>query len=358
MSSSFSLLDAAIGSDRKDWLSLWQQWSTREVFAHPSYVELFARPYERSLCAALTVNNEPKVLFTFILRNIKNAPWCTQLKINAYDITSPYGYGGPFCCDIDTSVGDVFWNSFDTWAKEMGVVTVFARLSLFKNQILPFRGAIVNTAPNVVRGLELSEQSVWADYAYKVRKNVTRARSSGLTIEVDLVGNRLTEFLEIYYLTMARRSAEEGYFFPQEFFKQLIEQLSGQFAFFHVISRDRVVSTELILLSADNIYSFLGGTREESFELRPNDFLKHEVIRWGIACGKKAFILGGGYQAGDGIFRYKSSFAPNGVVEFQTGTRTLDPDLSEQLVGLRHSWEASQSREWSPRLNYFPAYRG
>ena len=80
-----------------------------------------------------------------------------------------------------------------------------------------------------------------------------------------------------------------------------------------MLSEGRVVSTELVFVAAEHVYSFLGGTLTEALELRANDLLKHEIIRWARDAGRKTFVLGGGYGAADGIFRYKLSFAPKGA---------------------------------------------
>ena len=53
-------------------------------------------------------------------------------------------------------------------------------------------------------------------------------------------------------------------------------------------------------------------------------------------------------ESDDGIFRYKRSFAPRGLVPFYVGRRVLDPelyrDLTESVGGPREP-------------GYFPAYR-
>jgi CelD/BcsL family acetyltransferase involved in cellulose biosynthesis len=115
-----------------------------------------------------------------------------------------------------------------------------------------------------------------------------------------------------------------------------------------VLHGDRVVSSELALVSATSAYSFLGGTREDAFALRPNDLLKVELIRWAKAAGRQRFVLGGGFEADDGIFRYKRSFAPHGLVPFEIGTRVLRPDVYDELT----------RRAGGPREpGFFPAYR-
>jgi Acetyltransferase (GNAT) domain len=109
-----------------------------------------------------------------------------------------------------------------------------------------------------------------------------------------------------------------------------------------------VVSSELVLLSATGAYSFLGGTHSAAFDLRANDLLKWELILRLKRLGKRRFVLGGGYRADDGIFRYKRSFAPRGLAPFFVGRRILRPELYRELT--ERAGGASDDA-------FFPAYR-
>jgi len=353
--SSFLVLDAAIGEDRKDWLELWSSWTDREVSAHPDYVRLFATPGDRAVCAAFR-GVRGSILLPLVLRSLDREPWIGDLR-GLFDATTPYGYSGPFGWGVTDTEVDTFWSQLRAWLLRERAVTLFARLSLFPEQLVRFDGEVADTAVNVVRRLDLDEETLWLEYEHKVRKNVNRARRSGLVVELDETGHRLDEFIAIYEATMRRREALSGYYFDNRFFASIMNDLRGQYVFFHVLTNGRVISTELVLVSEHYLYSFLGGTLEEAFPQRPNDLLKHEIICWGIATGKRALVLGGGYTAEDGIFRYKLSFAPTGRVMFRTGRIVIDRNAYEQLVATRSCWEQGQGRVWQVRDRYFPAYR-
>jgi hypothetical protein len=351
----FAVFNAAVNEDRRRWLQLWKSWPMREVFAHPDYVRLFARPVDHVVCAAW-VQEKGGILFPMILRPLAVEPWAPNAK-GVWDGTSPYGYGGPFGWNMSHNEVEAFWEEFYSWATEAGVVSVFARLSLFPQQLVPFAGEVFENATNIVRSLDLTEKELWRDYAHKVRKNVSRARNAGLVVEVDLKGEQIEDFIEIYYDTMRRCGAQEEYYFPRSIFESICENLVGQYAFIHVRKSDMVISTELVLISQSYIYSFLGGTREDAYYLRPNDLLKHELILWGMSAAKRAFVLGGGYTAGDGIFKYKLSFAPKGEVPFRTGRIILDAIQYAELVLHRRLWEEQAGKVWKPCPDFFPIYR-
>jgi hypothetical protein len=302
------------------------------VHAHPEYVRLDAAG--QPLCALAD-----GVLYPFLLRKL-------PLGADGADIVTPYGYGGAF--RTGAADADAFWASFDAWAAEQGVVSELVRFSLFRDHLLPYPGRREQRLVNVVRDLTADEDALWMDSEHKVRKNVKKALRSGLRVEIDDTGARLEDFFRLYEHTLDRRRAHDRYRFPRTYFEHIRDRLPGQFVYAHALDGDRVVSSELALLSATSAYSFLGGTDEGSFALRPNDLLKAELFRWAKAAGKQRFVLGGGYAADDGIFRYKRSFAPHGLVPFEIGTRILRPDLYAELT----------ERADGPReRGFFPAYR-
>jgi len=68
-------------------------------------------------------------------------------------------------------------------------------------------------------------------------------------------------------------------------------------------------------------------------------------------------VLGGGYQADDGILRYKQRFTRAPDRQFLLGRRTYDAGAAQRLVERRRDWERTQGREWSPAADFFPSYR-
>jgi len=354
-SRSFRILSADDPEDHADWLHLWHLWPDSEVMAHPEYVRLFARPGDEVLAASCSTP-QGGALYPLILRPLAHESWAPPGTAGC-DLTTPYGYGGPFAWGLDEEETASFWTEWGRWARDREVVTAFARLSVFPSQLLPFDGDIVSNSPNILRRLDLSAEGLWNDYEPKVRQNVRRARSRGCVLRVDPTGELLDEFVHVYTATMTLRNADRRYFFPREFFEAIVRDLPGHFAFFHVLHGGRVVSSELVLLSKQHAYFFLGGTLAESFEVRPNDFLQHETFLWCRDAGKRELVLGGGYKGSEGLFKYKKSFAPNGEVPFQIGVKTYDAAAATVLLEARKRWEHSRGLPWNPEPGFFPAYR-
>jgi hypothetical protein len=351
----FRVLDAAARQGHADWLERWQALPGREIAAHPEYALLFKRPCDRAVALAGEAEGGA-ILFPLVLRPIAAEPWARPGDPR-WDAASPYGYGGPFAWGPGPRDESAFWRAHGEWCREERVVSTFARLSLFPDQLASMPGRVEERALNVVRALWGDRYAVWRDYAHPARTNVRAAQRAGLVVEVDPGAARLGDFVDVYRHTMARRGASPWYHFPAGFFERLVERLSAHVVLFHARLGPRVVSSELVLCSDEHMHAFLGGTYSDAYPLRPNDLLRHAAVEWGIAQGKRAYVLGGGYEPDDGIFRHKRNLAPRGTVPFRVASMTHDERAYEELVRERAAFAAARAERWQPRSGFFPQYR-
>ena len=273
-----------------------------------------------------------------------------KIENNKYfDIITPYGYGWFIGVVTDKTKLMQEWQNF---CRDNGFISEFVRFNLFTDYKDYYPGTVETNTHNVVRTLQEPLESIWTDFKPKVRKNVKRANANGLQIVLDNEGSRLDDFLRIYYGTMERTKANNEFFFPKSFFETLMH-MKDNVMFFHVMYEEKVISTELVIYGAENCYSYLGGTDSEYFELRPNDFLKYEIIKWAKEKGLQNFVLGGGYGTDDGIFQYKASFAPHGIKEYYIGKSIFNENSYLKLCDIRKIEYCDDVLT----TGYFPRYR-
>ncbi len=349
------ILNSADLAQHRKWIEIWGSWEGHEVYAHPNYANLY-RTENEEVIAFYMKTRKGGILFPLIKRDLSLEEWVSS-EVKLYDVISPYGYGGAFAWGDGFDFQTEFWELYQSWCQQNNIISTFVRLSLFSEQmIMPLHG-LDTPYGNIVRSLELEGDELLYDYKHAVRKNIKRAIKSGLTVIVDVDGSQLDSFLSIYYSTMERVEASSSYYFSKEFFENIISSLPESFVFFHVLHEDKVISSELVLVSDDNIYSFLGGTDPEYSNMRPNNFLKHEIIKWGKVQGKSNFVLGGGYRKDDGIFKYKQAMAPKGELPFYTYKSIHCEKVYDGLVSMKENWESSHNREWKATVDFFPSYR-
>jgi lipid II:glycine glycyltransferase (peptidoglycan interpeptide bridge formation enzyme) len=352
----FIVLDAK--ADYDEWLRIFNNWELKEPFAHPAYCSLFSNFKTDSKCAILMTDNGG-VIYPFLLRDIQKEEYATN--INAKDIISAYGYAGMYKINLidnfDKTVLEKFRNIFQEWAISQSVISEVVKFHLFNEVYTEYDGNIESPQHNISVDLLKNIDIIWKNFDHKVRKNVNKALASNLTLIIDPDGTYFEDFLSIYNTTLNRRAALETYYFTESFFKKIINNMNKNFCFFHVLNNNKIISTELCLISKNNIYSFLGGTNSDFFHLRPNDFLKFEIIKWGLNNNKKRFILGGGYEKNDGIFNYKKSFDSSGIYNFNIGTKIFDIEKYNNVIKSKINYHISKNESWNPQYDFIPTYR-
>lgn len=336
-------------NEQDKWDEIVRSFPDYDIFYLSGYSKAFMREAPRNGTPILLLyeDGEDRAINVVLRRDIaKDDKLAGKIEEGQYfDLITPYGYGG-------------FWGTITDWDEldrtytqyciDNHYVCEFVRFELFSNYHEHYSGEVETRTHNVVRSLEMPVDEIWMDFKQKVRKNVKRANKNNLGIIVESTGEHMEDFLRIYYSTMDRSDAEDEYYFSRQFYEDLNE-MKDNVMYFHVVSEGRIISTELVIYGAENCYSYLGGTDRDYFDLRPNEFLKFEVIKWAKEKGLKNFVLGGGYGADDGIFQYKLCLAPHGVYDFYIGRKIFDRDAYDELVGLRAGDVLNE--------RYFPLYR-
>lgn len=342
--------------DREQWLRELENVKdvSPDLHYRPEYCGLFKDRGE----ARLFIYREgtASVIYPFLHRKVNLIPGLEgKLEQDLYDITSPYGYGGPLANPAaGEGVWDNFYRCFEQYCDRNNIITEFIRFHplLGNHRLLKTHVEVERISSVISVDLQVSDEEIWSGYERNNRKNIKRAYREGLEVILEETPAHFSDFISIYHHTLLRNRAGEFYFFNNEFYEYIHKKLNENFLYAHTLKNGRVISTELLLYNETYIHSFLGGTLEQFYEVRPNNILKHEVIRWAKNRGIRYFLLGGGYREGDGIFRYKRSFASGGVLDFYIGKKVHN---HEAVSTLEKIMAVKKTRERS--ANYFPGYR-
>lgn len=339
--------------EKDKWNEIVKSFSEYDVFYLVEYVEALKINEDGEPYLFYYNYGKTRAINVFIKKDIyMHKEFKEKISKNTYfDIFSPYGYGG-FLIE-----GDNYREVNEEYTKycvKNNIICEFVRFNLFSNFHSKYSGIVEKIKPNIVRKIDMSPNDMLMDFEYKVRKNLKRANENDLQVELDYEGKKLDEFLEIYYSTMERNEAKKEYYFTKEFFEKLNEMNENK-VYFNVLYKNKIISTELVIYSNKNCYSYLGGTLSEYFNLRPNDFLKYEIIKWAYNNNLKNYVLGGGYtnDVKDGILKYKKSFAPNNeMVDFYVGKKIFNKSKYNELVNIR-----KKDKNFDVNSNFFPLYR-
>ena len=341
-----SVLDLSLPEDKQEYQSRLDSLDSRHPYYRLEFFEIFAAGTENMICFAWQ-NKADLILNPGYLNPIPGSD-------RYFDFISPYGYSGPISNVTEPETFHVFWNACDSWLKDQNAVSEFIRFSL--NDVPDtYNGTVVRSLSNI-KGTIIDPEAQWMAFDHKVRKNVKRANREQLSFSIvsgsDISSGQLDEFHRIYTSTMERNKAASHFFYSHEDFARYAAHNPEYCAFAFVHDQDEAVSVEMILISDDSIFSFLGGTERQAYPKRPNDLLKFELINWARDRQLNYFVLGGGYGAEDGIFQYKRAFFPQDVTGWYTGRKILDENIYQEICNA-----VDVSAKPDLAADFFPEYR-
>lgn len=309
--------------------------SQRDVFARRCYYEAFSAPDELAIpeCAVLR-DHRGIIMHPYFRCPLTRYEWL-DAPPDRFDLISAYGYSGIYGNVECPDLVDDYLQMFNEYCNSTGIVAEVVRLNPLMDVPPSLRKThrLLRANSQVVVDCQRSDEDIFGSYLHNNRKNVKKALRSGVSIIRESVdGRRFGDFRKIYEDTMQRRCAREGFLFPEVFYQKLHEGLSEKIQVFYSVLEGISISAELVLCSDSSVYSFLGGTLKEYYDIRPNNLLKHEIIKWARDNGYGFFLLGGGPEGNDGIYEYKRSFAPQGVIDYHLASRVYDHELYQALI--------------------------
>lgn len=298
----------------------------------------------------------PIILMPFYLKQI-----IIKEEFTGYfDVSSPWGYTGPLLnIEKNEKMLPEFWSDVDDWYVNNKVITEFIRFNFGGNHIF-YSGNAIHTLYNV-RGVIQEKEVLWNNFKRSVRKNYQNALKNDLTYKIyhrSIELDQIQEFYAIYISTMDRHEASDTFYHSLDYFSNFILANSGHCALATVYKNDLAISTELLLLSNNTMFSFLGGTFSDYFHLRPNDLLKIETLNWAREMGLSYYVIGGGLAKDDSLYQYKKKFFPiDEDLSFYTGRKVLNKKTYMELNKLASQSIGVNAETIDISTGYFPKYR-
>jgi hypothetical protein len=187
----------------------------------------------------------------------------------------------------------------------------------------------------------------------QIRRNhkseILRLIRSGWTTSID-DWSLYERFITIYWETMERVNADEGYYFDTGYFHELKAVLGSRLHLISALTPDGEMAAGGLFTTINGIMQYhLSGTAEAHRLLAPSKLVAHAAIMWGKAAGNRVLHLGGGVGGKeDSLFQFKAGFS-NGRLAFQTWRIICD---SVKYSALAPSGCADSCTE-----SFFPSYR-
>lgn len=290
--------------------------------------------------------------YPLFLRPVSELPFAARIGEGLFDAATPQ-YTGPLAAEAPgEATRDAFRAALSEWCARSRVVTEFGHLHPWRARPEVLEQSALATDREIVYvDLAQDPERLWREsYTHAARKNVKRARREGVRVRAAGEADGARELHRIYAQTMDRQGARRGYYFPASYFEAFLAEMPDSARIVLAEHEGRVIAATLYLHDDNEVYSYLGGADHDYQRLRPTNAVVDETIRWAREEGKRRLVLGGGYEPGDGILRFKGSFSPLRA-ELRLYRRV---HLDEEYASLRDAWREHDGAEGS---GFFPPYR-
>lgn len=270
-----------------------------------------------------------------------------------FDAVTPYGYGG-FIFDGDIDYKELS-KEFHQTLQNRNVNSVFFRFHPVLDNAKDNEG-IVNVIPlGKTIAFDLSSPEViWENITSKNRNMIRKAEKSGVEIHHSSDPILFKTFKEIYDETMRGDNAEEYYFFGEEFYQSIANDLKGNYEIFYATHENKIISIAIMIFANVQMHYHLSGSLREYRSLAPSNLLLYKAALWGYEQGYKTFHLGGGVGSGeDPLYKFKAAFNRNSDYRFAIGKMIINEESYNSLVNIRSDLDP----DFNSQSNYFPVYR-
>lgn len=267
----------------------------------------------------------------FILKAVKRAIDDSFGKMY-YDLETVYGYGGYICnSDSEEFVEKAIKELTDKCISE-NIIAHFIRFHplndfpLKHGTFLNF--SALNRQTVFINTSHKDEDEMRSAFSSSLKRNINKAKRAGLEFaELPKSSEYLDKFVDLYYATMERKSADDLYFFSKDYFSKLFNLDSLKV--YGTLFEAKVISMMLTLDdSKGNSNYHLGATDSEFYSLNPNPFIINEIAFKHLNDTSEYFFLGGGnaLEEDDNLFRFKKKFSKT-IVPFYIGGNVFNEEI-------------------------------
>ena len=277
-------------------------------------------------------------------------------KEEYFDITTPYGYGGPIIEYCETGkeklLVKAFVREFETYCIKNNIVSEFVRFHPILNNAKFFKeeyGA-ENIRKTLGTNLKDFEDPTIEEFSKSCRKNIRRALNKGVTYKITEAPESIHDFKKIYYSTMERNHAKDYYYFDDEYFEDILKYFKKNVLLVEAIFEGKTIACGLYFIYNKTIHIHLSGTLSEYLYLSPAYILRYSVTLWGKENGYELIHHGGGRSndENDSLFTFKKGFAKNTQFDFYVGKKIWNKRIYDELCKMK---KVNIDEE------FFPAYR-
>lgn len=324
----------------------------KDIYFNENYGKLYEK-IEKGKAEIFKYEDENGLISNqFLLREIS-----IIIDENKYfDIVTPYGYGGPIIEKCKTGkekeLVNKYYENFKEYCRKNNIISEFVRFHPILNNAKCFKEIYNAQCIRKTLGTNLKDfdDPVKAEFSKSCRKNIRQAINKGISYKITKGPDNLDTFRKIYYSTMDRNHATDYYYFPEQYFDDILKFFKENIILVEAIFEGKTIASGLYFIYNKIIHIHLSGTLSEYLYLSPAYVLRYAVTLWGKKNGYNLIHHGGGRSNSeeDSLYRFKKQFAKNTEFDFYIGKKIWNEEVYEKLCKFTHVKKEE---------DFFPAYR-
>lgn len=284
------MYELVLASQTNRWQQILHLFNLKDIYFEREYLlsALKLDPGEAMMFYYIDEEGYGEVLYPFIKRQLMDE------GAMFYDITSPFGYGGPVL-KINGNASKLaanFLTVFGDFCKAEKIIAEYIRFHPVLNNAEAFREKLdlISVCDNYT--LHLNAYLSGGDQTGN--DTADRSDASGLVFKKLGTVKHMFDFLVLYYSTVRQSEETDSYyFFTNDYFESLVSSLGPDLHLFGTYKDNKLLTASYVLTKGETIYHHLSGKSEGTETEEAETFLLHNIAQWGAYNGFRSFHLAG-----------------------------------------------------------------
>lgn len=335
---------------REQWDAIVRSFNEYDVYWLSGYVKAFELHGDGEATLFFYEDEETRGINVVMKRDVaKDVNFRGKLPVGRFfDFATPYGYGGWI---IEGEKTEKLFKEYKEWIDKHGIISEFVRFHpMVRNHNASDSFYEVIKLGEVVHIDLSSSEAIWSNIISKNRNMIRKAIKNDIKIYNGRFPEIFEKFRIIYNGTMDKDEAEDYYYFGEEFYISILDDLSKNAQVFWAEKDGEVIAASIMLTANGRMNYHLSGSLRDYSSFAPTNLLLYQAALWGSANGCKTLYLGGGVGSGeDNLFKFKRAFYKGELNHFYIGKKIFNQEMYDKLLSFR---------EEIKNPGYFPMYRG
>jgi len=203
-------------------------------------------------------------------------------------------FGGPLILDDDKSILEFLLTEYNSRIQGKVILSQYRNMwdTSTMKQVFSDHDFNLEDHLDILIDLSQGEEKVWEGMKRARRKNIRKAYGSNvITRQIDL--NEDANLQKVYDLIKVVYKRIKLPLHPFSFFKNSVSTLGDRMICLGLFHENEMIAARIVLGYKKLLYDWYAGADNDKLNLRPNDVLPWEVMRFGAANSYEKFDFGG-----------------------------------------------------------------